>query len=291
MKSRLRRTRKVILWFCIMTSVLTASSWFFSWQWGLIYTVRTEFSESDLNSDEDSELLAYSYYGLKPTLTIILVDGQLFYGSSPVLSFLDEGLEIAWQRYERSDLIVIAYGLDSLTEEVGASSTVPLTLGSVPLWIPLALSLLIGIPLFLTSRRNLPRRTGVTSGEWVKRKRATWKRTAISAPILVMSLIVTPFLMVWAITALFPNTEVDNELRRRLGVSDSTLVGIFMAAWLALSYTIARIAFALTAWTRIRIFGEGHIPCARCGYDLMGNTSGICPECGMAIQPEHKATT
>jgi hypothetical protein len=25
--------------------------------------------------------------------------------------------------------------------------------------------------------------------------------------------------------------------------------------------------------------------CAHCGYDLTGNTSGICPECGTAIAP------
>ncbi|HEY8748410.1 MAG TPA: hypothetical protein VIM11_10570 [Tepidisphaeraceae bacterium] len=31
--------------------------------------------------------------------------------------------------------------------------------------------------------------------------------------------------------------------------------------------------------------------CAGCGYDLAGNTSGVCPECGMAIKSNVKVTT
>ena len=33
-------------------------------------------------------------------------------------------------------------------------------------------------------------------------------------------------------------------------------------------------------------FHPGPIACERCGYDLTGNVSGQCPECGTAI-PEH----
>ena len=29
--------------------------------------------------------------------------------------------------------------------------------------------------------------------------------------------------------------------------------------------------------------------CIRCGYNLTGNTSGICPECGEAIAPRHNS--
>lgn len=27
--------------------------------------------------------------------------------------------------------------------------------------------------------------------------------------------------------------------------------------------------------------------CGRCGYNLTGNVSGVCPECGKALQPSH----
>ena len=37
-------------------------------------------------------------------------------------------------------------------------------------------------------------------------------------------------------------------------------------------------------WRHRRRFPKGH--CQTCGYDLTGNTSGVCPECGGVIQSE-----
>lgn len=38
------------------------------------------------------------------------------------------------------------------------------------------------------------------------------------------------------------------------------------------------------AWWRGRRFPPGH--CRECGYDLAGNTAGVCPECGKAAEPK-----
>ena len=48
---------------------------------------------------------------------------------------------------------------------------------------------------------------------------------------------------------------------------------------------------AVTAflWYRDRLIPPGC--CKECGYDLTGNVSGICPECGTAIAQESKAST
>ncbi|HNO78689.1 MAG TPA: hypothetical protein PKN33_11570 [Phycisphaerae bacterium] len=45
---------------------------------------------------------------------------------------------------------------------------------------------------------------------------------------------------------------------------------------------IPLIAFAILAFIlwRLRRFAGGH--CQQCGYDLTGNESGVCPECGTA---------
>lgn len=37
-------------------------------------------------------------------------------------------------------------------------------------------------------------------------------------------------------------------------------------------------------WLMRRRVGPGH--CAHCAYDLTGNTSGVCPECGAAVAPD-----
>lgn len=52
------------------------------------------------------------------------------------------------------------------------------------------------------------------------------------------------------------------------------------------------IPFLLTAvpsvivWRRSRPFRVGH--CSKCDYDLTGNVSGACPECGKAVEPAPK---
>jgi predicted amidophosphoribosyltransferase len=39
-------------------------------------------------------------------------------------------------------------------------------------------------------------------------------------------------------------------------------------------------------WWRDRRTPPGH--CPKCGYNLTGNVSGICPECGTPIQAEQR---
>jgi hypothetical protein len=46
--------------------------------------------------------------------------------------------------------------------------------------------------------------------------------------------------------------------------------------------TPAAAAWALYRCVRARSDGRGAHRCPRCGYDLTGNVSGVCPECGTA---------
>ncbi len=46
--------------------------------------------------------------------------------------------------------------------------------------------------------------------------------------------------------------------------------------------------FAMVAVPTLLVWRFGRKPvkpgCCRCGYDLTGNTSGVCPECGVEVQ-------
>jgi hypothetical protein len=55
---------------------------------------------------------------------------------------------------------------------------------------------------------------------------------------------------------------------------------VYIPCWLLLG--IAAIPTALLWWRRRRRYSPGH--CRECGYNLTGNTSGRCPECGSPIQ-------
>lgn len=58
-------------------------------------------------------------------------------------------------------------------------------------------------------------------------------------------------------------------------------VPVWLVLWICLAYPLFRSASALAAWARPRRRPPG--ACRSCGYDLTGNVSGACPECGRAV--------
>ncbi len=46
------------------------------------------------------------------------------------------------------------------------------------------------------------------------------------------------------------------------------------------------ISILFRSWRSYRLtrYRHGHGLCVECGYDLTGNVSGVCPECGTATQ-------
>lgn len=54
--------------------------------------------------------------------------------------------------------------------------------------------------------------------------------------------------------------------------------------WVPLLFAALPTAYA---WWRCRRFPPGH--CQKCGYDLTGNTTGVCPECGQPAEPKGAA--
>ena len=53
---------------------------------------------------------------------------------------------------------------------------------------------------------------------------------------------------------------------------------LFLPLWIPL---LVIGSATILLWRRDRRFPPGH--CRECGYDLTGNTSGVCSECGVAV--------
>ncbi len=62
--------------------------------------------------------------------------------------------------------------------------------------------------------------------------------------------------------------------------------GLFIPFWLPLALTA--IPTALLFWRDRPRIPPGH--CQKCGYNLTGNVSGICSECGTPCEPDVSAT-
>jgi hypothetical protein len=58
----------------------------------------------------------------------------------------------------------------------------------------------------------------------------------------------------------------------------------YCPAWIPLAFVSIPTA---VLWHRERCSPEGH--CQRCGYDLTGNESGVCPKCGLTVADDGQA--
>ncbi len=134
----------------------------------------------------------------------------------------------------------------------------------VPSWFPGPVAVLQGLPglgmstclAALALFRLRERRAGRGPGRFPKVCRVA---LAVNAPGLVLTIALAPrWLPLW--------------LRKPADPSNATLCCILVVGSLP----------ALYLWARyLTIPTPGH--CQRCGYDLTGNVSGTCPECGTGI--------
>lgn len=78
-----------------------------------------------------------------------------------------------------------------------------------------------------------------------------------------------------------------------LGPLVALVITIIIAVQLARGYRLGdRWANTRVIWNRfarLEVFGGSAILCEGCGYDLHGNVSGVCPECGVALSPRNSA--
>jgi hypothetical protein len=67
-----------------------------------------------------------------------------------------------------------------------------------------------------------------------------------------------------------------------LGWKGVRVRALMIPAWFILSLTLLLPAASLLRWWRRRRRRRIGL-CSRCGYELTGNVSGVCPECSRAV--------
>ncbi len=80
-----------------------------------------------------------------------------------------------------------------------------------------------------------------------------------------------------------------------IGLGDGSAIRIRSGPTLAGAYVVLGLFFcvapAIALWllSALPHFPPGH--CRNCGYDLTGNVSGRCPECGSEVAPKAQGKT
>ena len=116
---------------------------------------------------------------------------------------------------------------------------------------------------------------------WAPSGRSRRTCIALSSPVFLGSFLALPFAMDWLFRQIYAFDA--GWARDALGMSESMFFGLLMLVWLVSAYAIGRLAYMLLRWKRIvvkAVTDSGSAACPACFYDMIGNTSGICPECG-----------
>ena len=66
------------------------------------------------------------------------------------------------------------------------------------------------------------------------------------------------------------------------GLSETSALGIIISVCVVSAYLASRLLYTILIWRRVE---TGLRVCDRCAYDLTGNQSACCPECGRIFNP------
>jgi hypothetical protein len=145
----------------------------------------------------------------------------------------------------------------------------------IPLWIPCAILSPFAV---LSWRRAFIRYRwkGRTFRKVVRERLGKVVSSIAAAIIYVATLFVMPFLFELIDAMFFPGS-LDEFMHETLHFPETMRAITALFVVMFISYTTARVAYPLIRW---KTCYEDAVSCLNCGYDLTGNVSGICPECG-----------
>lgn len=152
---------------------------------------------------------------------------------------------------------------------------------TIPLWLPMVL---FGIPTFwLWWNQRIRRRPSLARPlrkKNVRERLGNGVSLIISLAAATIALILSVYLEHVGFPAL-TTRNLEGILREEWGFSEPMYFVVFFAIVLGISYAAGRLVYR---WTRWKICYDDVPQCVRCYYELTGNTSGRCPECGTPIK-------
>ena len=116
-------------------------------------------------------------------------------------------------------------------------------------------------------RRIWARRTGAAA-------RAGTVIALLSFPLFLVTL---PFLLEWISWEILGCQELIRYCVLRFGIAEDVTIAFLIAFIVILSYLASRLLYACMIFQRVL---DETPRCDCCGYNLTGNRSGRCPECG-----------
>ena len=157
----------------------------------------------------------------------------------------------------------------------------------IPLWMPFAVFLLPTAILWYVDRHSIPR-VLARCAEWLRprfRRRMTLRLVLVCSILHALVVVFSLVALLWVYDILF------------LFHHDTREVPMFLRllGWGSIALIYGTPLWGLLwawGWVRLRNFlllrNPSHY-CIGCGYDLTGNVSGRCPECGVAVRvPTHE---
>jgi len=149
----------------------------------------------------------------------------------------------------------------------------------IPLWLPVAFC---GLPTAILWRREIFRRrwSGKHYYKVVRERFGPATSRLISTTVFVIAFLVTLYVTEWIVRtldrALSPR-DLGEVLRESLHLSETTSLVLLLFICFFIPYPVAKLVHR---WARWKICYDDAPRCVRCSYDLTGNVSGRCPECG-----------
>ncbi len=147
---------------------------------------------------------------------------------------------------------------------------------SVPIWAVAAPAVAMLIACLRKERRGGARRVRA----WRRRERVSRRAAARGAAVVGVAAVLSLSAIVPQITAgIGRQTWIDAAIDEA-GLPVGLVLSLALGLVLSLSYALGRLVYAMLQWKRVAM-PDGH--CDDCDYDLTGNTSGVCPECGRQL--------